>query len=104
MEEQDITFVPHSDVGLFDIDVVNQHNNLIKEGKYSDAIALLDNENFTKGVRASLLNSIQDKIRELQLYFLNKYVAGKDEYFSFTEPDADFMDENGYIHWLKPMD
>ena len=39
----------------------------------------------------------QDKLRELQLYFLNTYVAEKDEYFSDTEPDTSFMEQNGTV-------
>lgn len=102
MEERDFIFVPHSDVGTFEIDVVNQHDNLINEGSYNDATALLETESFNRGVRASFLNSMQDKLRKLQLYFLNEFVAEKDEYFSDTEPDTEFMQQNGYTHWLKP--
>lgn len=102
MEINELNFTPHSDVGANEIDIVNQHKNLINEGKFSDATTLLDNENFEKGVRASLLNSIQNKIRKLQLYLLNEFVAEKDEYFSLEEPNLTFMEENGYKHWLKP--
>ena len=102
MELSELTFVPHSDVGANEIDIVNQHKNLINSGNYSDAITLLNNENFGKGVRASLLNSIQNKIRKLQLYLLNEFIAEKDEYFSDTEPDTTFMKENGYTHWIQP--
>ena len=102
MELSELSFVPHSDVGANEIDIVNQHKNLISEGKFSDATALLDNENFEKGIRASLLNSIQNKVRKLQLYLLNEFVAEEDEYFSDTEPDTAFMEENGYTHWIQP--
>lgn len=104
MEEKDIIFVPHSDVGTNDIEIVNQHKNLINEGKYSDATALLESECFNKGARASLLNSMQNKIRQLQLYFLNEFNPDKDSYISDVEPDEDFMNEHGYIHWLQPWD
>lgn len=102
MELSELTFAPHSDVGANEIDIVNQHKNLINSGNYSDATALLNNENFEKGVRASLLNSIQNKIRKLQLYLLNEFVAEKDEYFALEEPDITFMEENGYTHWIQP--
>lgn len=102
MELSELTFVPHSDVGANEIDIVNQHKNLINSGNYSDATTLLDNQNFEKGVRASLLNSIQNKIRKLQLYLLNEFVAEKDEYFALEEPDITFMQENGYTHWIQP--
>ncbi len=102
MEKKYITFVPHSDVGAFDLETVNKHKNLIDDGNYSDATNLLETKGFNKGVRASLLNSMQNKLRNLQLYFLNQYVAEKDEYFSNTEPDPSFMEANGYTHWIKP--
>ena len=102
MELSELTFVPHSDVGANEIDIVNQHKNLINSGNYSDATALLNNENFEKGVRASLLNSIQNKIRKLQLYLLNEYLSEKDTYYSDEEPSLEFMKENGYKFWSKP--
>ena len=102
MDKNDLKFVPHSDVGAFDLDTLSEHKNLIEDEKYSDATALLETKGFNKGVRASFLNSIQNKLRELQLYFLNEYVAERDEYFATEEPDPSFMEANGYTHWLKP--
>lgn len=102
MEEKDIKFVPLSDVGANDLDIINEHKNLIDNGNYSDATALLENESFNKGVRASLFNSFQNKLRQLELYFLNEFVANDDEYFSIEEPNETFMEENGYTHWLQP--
>ena len=43
MELSELTFAPHSDVGANEIDIVNQHKNLINSGNYSDATALLNN-------------------------------------------------------------
>ena len=102
MELSELNFTPHSDVGANEIDIVNQHKNLIDSGNYSDATTLLNNENFEKGVRASLLNSIQNKIRKLQLYLLNEYFSEKDTYYSDEEPSLEFMKENGYKFWSKP--
>ena len=102
MEISDLNFIPHSDSGADEIDEIEQHDNLIKSENFDEATSLLDNENFEKGVRASLLNSIQNKIRKLQLYLLNEFVAENDEYFSDTEPDTTFMQENGYTHWIQP--
>ena len=102
MEQKDIVFEPHNDMGAEDIEIVNQHKNLINTGNYSGATTLLDNNDYQKGFRASLFNSIQNKIRKLQLYLLNEFVANDDEYFSDTEPDITFMEENGYTHWIQP--
>ena len=102
MEINDLNFIPHSDSGADEIEVIEQHDNLIKSENFDEATSLLDNENFEKGVRASLLNSIQNKIRKLQLYLLNEFVAEKYEYFALEEPDITFMQENGYTHWIQP--
>ena len=104
MKIKDVEFVPLSDVGANDIEIINEHKKLINDGNYSGATALLDEVNFEKGVRASLFNSFQNKLRNLELYFLNSFVAEKDEYFSYEEPDENFMNDNGYTHWLKPWD
>ena len=102
MKEKDIIFEPRNDMGADDIEIVTQHNNLIKSGNYSDATTLLNNNNYQKGFRASLFNSIQNKIRTLQEYLLNEFAADEDSYYSYDEPDAEFMEENGYKFWIKP--
>ena len=102
MEIKDIIFEPLNDMSAEDIEIVTQHQNLIDAGSYSDATTLLDNNNYKKGFRASLFNSIQNKIRKVQEYLLNEFVADDDTYYSYEEPDADFMNENGFIFWCKP--
>ena len=100
MKEKDIIFEPHNDMSADDIEIVTQHNNLIKSGNYSDATALLDNNNYQSGFRASLFNSIQNKIRTLQEYLLNEFAADEDEFYSYDEPTAEQMD--GKTFWIKP--
>ena len=102
MKLSELTFVPHSDVGANEIDIVNQHKNLIDTGNYSDATTLLDNNDYQKGFRASLFNSIQNRLRSVQEYLLNQFVADDDEYYSYEEPTAEFMEENNYIWWIQP--
>lgn len=102
MELKDIVFSHHNDMSNEDTDIVTQHKNLIDSGNYSDATTLLDDNNYQKGFRASLFNSIQNKIRTLQEYLLNELVADEDSYYSYDEPDAEFMEENGYKFWIKP--
>ena len=68
---------------------------------YGDAKTIV--ENYDKGFNASLFNAIQNKIRTVQLYLLNKLAAEPEEYYSDTEPDAEFMRENGYLFWTKPF-
>ena len=102
MEISEISFVPHGDVGASEMCVVEQHKALVNNNQYDDAVELLKNNNFDKGVMAYLLNSIVDKIYKLQYYLLNEYIAENDEYYSDSEPDADFMNDNGYKFWIKP--
>lgn len=101
MELKDMIFTPHNDMGAEDVDIVTQHKNLIDLGNYSDATTLLDDNDYQKGFRASLFNSIQNKIRTVQEYLLNEFVAETDEYYSYEEPTEEFMRENGYKFWMK---
>lgn len=101
MELKDVVFSPHNDMSAEDIEIVNRHKNLINTGNYSDATTLLDNNDYQKGFRASLFNSIQNKIRTVQEYLLNSFVANDEEYYSYEEPSEVFMRENGYNFWIK---
>lgn len=101
MEEKDIVFEPHNDMSVDNIEIVTQYNNLIKSGNYSDATTLLDNNNYQSGFRASLFNSIQNKTHKLQEHLLNTFVAEDNEYYSYTEPDPEFMKVNGYEFWCQ---
>lgn len=102
MEISEIVFSPHNDMSAEDTEIVNQHENLIGTGNYSDATTLLENNDYQKGFRASLFNSIQNKIRSFEEYLLNTFVADREEYYSFDEPDVQFMNEHGYKFWCKP--
>lgn len=81
MDVVDIRFVPHSDMSIKDVSIVKEHSNLTKKQQFSDATALLDNQAYDKGFRASLFNSMQNKIKLIQMYLL-----GKEDTFSDTEP------------------
>ena len=100
MELKDMIFTPHNDMGAEDTDIVTQHKNLIDSGNYSDATTLLNDNDYQKGFRASLFNSIQNKIRTLQEYLLNELVADEDEFYSYDEPTAEQME--GKTFWIKP--
>lgn len=99
MNLKDIVFEPHIDMSANDIELINQHNNLIKQHKYNDATALLNDNKYEKGFRASLFNSIQNKIRALEIYLLNEYVAEDDELYSFTEPTEEQMKDKTF--WIQ---
>ncbi|MBO5093803.1 MAG: hypothetical protein J6C33_05535 [Lachnospiraceae bacterium] len=100
MVKLNIGFTPHNDLHADDINLVEQHKNLINNNKFSDATTLLDNNNYQKGFRASLLNSIEVKLKQIQLYLLNKYAADPDEYYSLEEPTDEEM--KGKTYWIRP--
>lgn len=100
MELKDIIFSPHNDMSAEAAEIVIQHKNLIETENYDDATTLLDNNNYQKGFRASLFNSIQNKIRTVQEYLLNKFIAEDDEYYSYTEPTEEQME--GKTWWIQP--
>lgn len=102
MEIKDIIFEPHNDAGADDLTLVTQHKNLISKSSFGDATTLLDSNNYSKGFRASLFNSIQNQIRRLQIYLLNQYAAESNELYSFTEPTEAQMD--GKDFWIQPLD
>lgn len=102
MDFTDINFVPHNDMHPDDIDLVEQHKNLIESKSLSGATALLDENDYQKGFRASLFDSIEKKLQQIQIYLLNKYVAESDEFYSIEEPSAEFMEENNYKYWIQP--
>ena len=86
MNTEDIRFTPHSDMSIDGRTIVNQHQNLIKNNQLSDATALLNNNNYNKGFRASLFNNMQDKVRMIQEYLLTKEDDVREEEISTTEP------------------
>ena len=94
MTKDDLKFTPHSDMSLSDQEIVNQHQNLIKNNQLSDATVLLDNKGYDKGFRASLFNNMQDKVRMIQEHLLTKEAEDKEEIISSTEPTED------YAFWL----
>lgn len=100
MELRDIVFEPHNDMSADDKDIVTQHDNLIKQNSYDNATAFLNSNNYKKGFRASMFNSIQNKMRKIEEYLLNEFVAGEDEYYKFTEPTDDEME--GKTWWIQP--
>ncbi len=101
MKQKDISFVPHSDMDIHDADVVEQHQNLIARNRFSEAASLLDNASHKKGFRATIFNTIQNKLREIQIYLLNK-TAAPNEYYSLTEPSDEEME--GKTFWMQPIE
>ena len=60
---------------VHDVNTVEQHKNLIARNRFSEAASLLDNTSRQKGFRAAIFNTLQNKLREIQIYLLNKTAA-----------------------------
>lgn len=101
MNQKDISFIPHSDMDIHDMTTVEQHKNLISQNRFSEASSLLDNAGYSKGFRATIFNAIQNKLRQIQIYLLNKS-AEPDEYYSSAEPSEEEM--KGKTFWLQPVE
>ena len=101
MSELTPNFTPYSDVEISDKESIESHNNYVQDGYYEEAITLADSELSGKGFRASFFNAIENKIKEFQIYLLNK-TALPDEYYSLTEPTEEEM--NGKLFWIKPVE
>lgn len=99
MTYDDIAFVPHNDIGTDELNIANQHKDLIDKAKYNDAVTLLEDNHFSKGFRASVFNTIQNKIQELEVYMLNQYVADCDELYSIGEPTEEQMENKKF--WIQ---
>lgn len=87
MDVNDITFVPHSDMELNDQTIVEQHLVIYKNNQYNNATNFLNDNNYTKGFRASLFNNMENKLRNLQEYLLGKESdEDSEEVITTTEP------------------
>ena len=100
MTKEELLFVPQSDMEIDDLSTVTQHQNLINNNKFSDATTLLDNESYHKGFRASLFNLMQNKIRMIQQFLLDKETSGSIEVYSSTEPTTEEMGDKTF--WVSP--
>lgn len=98
MTISDISFVPHSDMSADDTATVLAHKNLIDSNHLKEAAALLEHENYQKGYRASLFNSIEKKLQAIQLYLLNKKAMETEEMVSDMEPAPEEMGSK--IFWI----
>ena len=101
MSELTPNFTPYSDVEISDKESIESHNNYVNNGYYEEATALADSELSGKGFRASFFNAIENKIKEFQVYLLNK-TAAPDEYYSLTEPSDEEMKNK--LFWIKPIE
>lgn len=94
-----------SDIAISDEETVSAHTEYINQGMYAEAKNVADSNEAmsTKGIRASIFKRLEEKIQELQIYLLNKK-ATPYEYYSLTEPTVEFLEKNGYLYWIKPVE
>lgn len=104
-EETEITpsFTPYDDIGISDEEVTNAHQNLLEQHRYDEAVETIDENPAMnkKGIRASIMNRIEERIRQLQIHLLNK-TAASDELYSLTQPTESQM--NNKLFWIKPIE
>jgi len=105
MSDLNVNLEIHSDISTSNEETIKAHANYIKQNSYLEAKTVVDNDNGMKGkgFRSSVFNAINQKIQELQIYLLNKKAAPY-EYYSLTEPTMEFMEQNGYTMWIKPIE
>ena len=105
MGDLNVNFELHSDIAISNEETITSHESYIQQNLYLEAKTVVDNDTTmnNKGFRASMFNIINQKIQELQIYLLNKK-AQPYEYYSLTEPTIEFMEQNGYTMWIKPVE
>lgn len=101
MNELGICRDPISDTSISDKKMIEEHNRKLNTYHYSDAVKYLDDNHFHQGFRSSVFNSLETKIRKLQVYLLNQYVAASDEFYSIEEPSKEQM--QGKAFWVQPL-
>ena len=105
MGDLNVNFALHSDIAISNEETITSHENYIQQNLYLEAKTVVDSDDGMKGkgFRASIFNAFNHKIQELQIYLLNKK-AKPYEYYSLTEPTMEFMEQNGYTMWIRPVE
>ena len=79
--------IMRNDISIYDKDIYDKHSNLIKSSNYLDAVALLKSNDQVNGLTASLLNSWEEKIYNLNKdkpnYFFDPYIYSQIEPINF---------------------
>lgn len=78
----DFIFEPLSDVGANDIDIINEHTNLINNNQFSAATELTD-----KGFSAVLFNSLLERVFNLRTY-VDSMATKEQIHYSYNEPNV----------------
>ncbi len=100
MTTDDLKFIPHSDMSAEELDIAASHKKLIQDNLYDKSISFLNGSNDKKGFTAAVFNAIQNKLKKIQVYLLNKPSAETDEFYSITEPSPEETGNKSF--WIKP--
>ena len=80
------------DINLENIEIMNHYNDLISQGKYSEASDYINQQKDIYGFFADFFNLIENRIYSLQEYLLNKppkkqpfIFYNEEEHFSFGD-------------------
>ena len=99
MSEEYLNRIPVSDIDIEDAVFLESYNKKITKNEITEAINILNEVSFDKGIRASILNKIRTSILELEMAILN-LTADEDTYYSLTVPTEEQM--NGKKFWICP--
>lgn len=80
------------DVSLDNIEIMNRYDNLIKQGKYSEASEYINSQSDICGYFANFLNAIENRIYSLQEYLLT--IKKPKQPFVFSDEDPSFGTHN----------
>lgn len=84
------------DNDLDKIDIINEYNNLISQGKYSEASNYIENQEGVYGYFADFFNAIENRIYNLQEYLLKK--SPKKQPFIYTDEPGSNSVLSNYKH------
>lgn len=83
------------DNDLTKVDIINTYNNLIAQGKYSEANQYINQQEGIYGFFADFFNALENRIYNLQTYLLQK--PPKKRYFFYWDAD-EYNNQTPFSH------
>lgn len=83
------------DNDLTKVDIINTYNNLIAQGKYTEANQYIDQQEDVYGFFADFFNALENRIYNLQKYLLQK--PPKKRYFFYWD-ECEQNDQLSFSH------